>query len=286
MRPLPRCVLMLAFMSSCAAPSFAQQPATAPGAEMPAFSYVSTFTLPDAPPEGNGNTRPPAAPAAVGGNWLFRRFSIGTFSSTLGFGGRVATSITHSINLRAGVTYLSFTLDRKAYGVPYNTNVILQSEQVAVDWFPFHNFYVSPGWFFASSNRLFGSANVPPNTQLILNGSNYYSSTTDPVQATGFIRLSRSAPMITMGWGNWIRHALPGNHWAFPFEFGMGFEHDPKTGLDFTGQACTYPGRNCFDVTTNAEFQANVNVERKKLQDDADWARFYPILAGGIVYRF
>jgi hypothetical protein len=288
MRPLPRCVLTLPYVFLCAASTFAQQPAAADNPQIVMRNDSLSLNLPEAPLASGGGYKPPVAPAATGGNWLFRRFSIGTYSSTLGFGGRMATSITHGINLRAGVTYLNFSVDRSAYGIPYNANLILQSEQAAVDLYPFRHstFHVSPGWFFASSNRAFGSAYVPSGIALTLNGMNYYSSATNPIHASGYIGFSRSAPMVTMGWGNWIRHMTEGGHWAFPFEFGMAFEHDPKTGLDFTGDACASNGRNCINVISDPGFQANLDVERKRLQNDADWARFYPIFGGGIVYRF
>ena len=285
MRLLPRYVLMLALLSLCAASACAQQSAPASSTAL-ALNDFSAPSLPSASSGSSGVTRPPVAPAAVEG-WFFHRFAIGSYSSPLGFGGRIATSIAPSLNLRAGASYFSLSMSRTQDDIPYTANVVLQSEQVMVDWYPFHNnFHLSPGVLFASSNRAFGSASIAAGNSFTLNGTTYYSGAADPVQASGYVRFRRTAPTLTMGWGNWIRRESQG-HWTFPFEFGVAFEGDPATALNFTGQVCTgYPQLDCSDIASNPEVQANIAAEQKKLQNDADWARFYPILAGGIVYRF
>jgi len=281
MRPLPRCVLALTFASSCMSPVFAQQLVTDSGSDLPSRS------LPGAPSGGSGAAQPPVAPAATGGGWFFQRLAIGTYTSPLGVGGRIAVSIAPRLNLRVGASYLGFGISRTQDNIPYTANVVLQSEQVSVDWYPFHNnFHITPGVLFASSNRAYGSASIAAGTSFTLNGTTYYSGSSAPVQASGFVRFSRTAPTLTLGWGNWVRRENQG-HWAFPFEFGVAFEGDPATALNFSGQACTYPDQTgCSGIATNPQIQANIAVERKKLQNDADWARYYPILAGGIVYRF
>jgi hypothetical protein len=56
--------------------------------------------------------------------------------------------------------------------------------------------------------------------------------------------------------------------------------------LNFSGEVCTGGQQNCQNIATDPSVQANIQVERKRLQNDANWLRFYPIIAGGIVYRF
>jgi hypothetical protein len=106
------------------------------------------------------------------------------------------------------------------------------------------------------------------------------------VQASGYVRFAHTAPTFTAGWGNWVRGENT-RHWVFPFELGFAYVGDPQTALNFTGVACTDPAQHdCQNISDDPSIQANIEVERKKLQDDADWLRFYPIIAGGIVYRF
>lgn len=270
---LPRCVAVVAWTTLSVAPSLAQQ-------------ISGTASV-----RANAIPMSQAAPSVSARPWFFQRYGIGTFGSPLGFGGRVAASLTNSLNLRVGASYFSFTMNRTQDGIPYRANVRLASEQAQVDWYPFHGkFHVSPGILFGNSNRVFGDATVPAGKSFTLNGVTYYSGAADPIQASGFVRFARTSPTLTVGWGNWIRHPEQGwgrGHWTFPFEAGVAFSGDPKTALDFSGVVCTDPGqRFCQNIATDQPVQQNVNAARRKLQNDANWARFYPIIAGGVVYRF
>jgi hypothetical protein len=274
-----QCALASIFFALLATAASAQQ-LSASSFSLVAQGYSSSSFTPD------HDANPPVAPAVTGG-WLLRRFSIGSYTSPLGFGGRFAVSITHSVNLRAGASYFSLSTTQTADDIPFTVNIRFQSEQVGADWYPFHNnFHVSPGILFGSTNRVFGSTTIPSGEQFTLNNVNYYSSAANPVQASGSVVFSRTAPTLTVGWGNWIRHENMG-HWTFPFEMGVAFERDPKTTLNFAGEVCFNSATlNCENIADSPDVQANIAVAHKKLQDDADWLRFYPIIAGGIVYRF
>lgn len=284
---LPRRVLTLALAALCATPVFAQRsmlvnspiPVTDSGSSNPGSM--------NAAPAANSGGHAQVNPEITEGGWFLRHYGIGTYGSPLGIGGRVAVSLTRSLNLRAGASYFSFTTSRTESNIPYTANVRLQSEQVNLDWHPFHNsFHLSPGVLFGNSNRVFGNATVPAGNSFTLNGVNYYSGSADPIQASGLVEFRHTSPTLTIGRGNWIRHERQ-RHWTFPFEAGVAFTGDPKTALNYSGQVCTNAGQvNCQNIATDASVQTNVAAERTKLQNDANWARFYPIIAGGIVYRF
>ena len=283
----PRCALMLTLAVTFAAPVFAQQPGSVNNPAVAAAIESSSRSYVDAAPKASGGFLQ-VAPDNASGGYFFRHYGIGTYESPLGFGGRIAVSLTHSLNLRAGASYFPFSQSRTQSDIPYTANVLLQSEQASLDWYPFHrrSFHLSPGVLFGNSNRVYGSASVPAGNSFTLNNVNYYSGGADPIQASGSVAFRRTAPTLTVGWGNWVRHAGKG-HWAYPFEFGAAFMGDPKTALNFTGQVCTDAAQHfCQNITTDAAAQANLAVERTKLQNDANWARFYPIIAGGIVFRF
>lgn len=270
---LPRCVAAVALTALSVTPVFAQQ-----------ISQATSI-------HANAVPISQAAPSVGPQSWLFRHYGIGTFVSPLGIGGRAAVSLTDSLNLRAGASYFSFSMSRTQEGIPYTAKVRLSSEQVQLDWYPFHGrFHVSPGLLFGNSNRVLGNATVPAGKSFTLNGVTYYSGAADPVHASGFVRFARTSPTLTVGWGNWIRHPEQRwghGHWTFPFEAGVAFSGTPRTALDFSGVVCTDPGQHfCQNITTDQSVQKNVDEERRKLQNGANWARFYPILAGGVVYRF
>ncbi|MGB7190569.1 MAG: hypothetical protein WBD10_10560 [Acidobacteriaceae bacterium] len=278
-----RYVFLLILAACCAMPGLAQS-----SNESASITNDSSGRLRlDAAAGGVAGVRlsaPAVLPPRTG---FFRRYGMGTYESPLGFGGRIATSLTPQMNLRVGGSFFSFTTQRTVSSVPFTANVRMQSEEAQVDWYPFHGgFHLSPGVMFGSSNRVFGSALIPAGNSLTLNGVTYYSGASDPIHASGSVRFRRTAPMLTVGWGNWVRHGRE-RHFVFPFEAGVAFLGNPQTALDFSGVACTDAGQHfCQDISTDPSIQANIDAERKKLQNGANWLRFYPIIAGGVVYRF
>lgn len=289
--PRLRSVLISALACVSAAAVYAQQLqpsnstiADGPNASVDHGSFVAMA------PEG-GSAVQVTAPSVTGGSWFLRRWAIGTFGSTLGFGGRFAVSVTSNVNFRAGASYFSYSTSRSKDNIPYTANVRLQSEQAVVDWYPFHGtFHITPGVQFGNHDRVFGDAVVTGGSSFTINGVNYYSSSSSPVQVSGSGAIRRTSPMLTVGWGNWIRHFGEKHgerHFMFPFEVGVVFSGDPVTVLNYSGVVCTDAAQhNCMNIATDPEVQKNIDAERVKLQNDADWARFYPVIAGGIVYRF
>ena len=278
-----RYVFLLILAVCCATPALAQS-----SNESASISNDSSGRLRlDAASGGMAGVRltaPVVLPPRAG---FFRRYGMGSYESPLGFGGRIATSLTPWMDLRVGSSFFSFTTQRTVSSVPFTANVRMQSEEAQVDWYPFHGgFHLSPGVMFGSSNRVFGSALIPAGNSITINGATYYSGASDPIHASGSVRFRRTAPMLTVGWGNWVRHERE-RHLAFPFEVGVAFSGDPQTALNFSGVACTDSGqRFCQNISTDPSVQANIDAERKKLQNGANWLRFYPIIAGGVVYRF
>lgn len=278
-----RYLFFLILAACCAAPALAQSPSESASV---ATDPSGRLRL-DAAPGGMAGVRLASPTVLVPRAGLFQRYGLGTYSSPLGFGGRIATSLTPRMNLRVGGSFFSFTTNRTVSSVPFTANVRMQSEEAQVDLYPFHGgFHLSPGVMFASSNRVYGSALIPAGNTITLNDVTYYSGASDPIHASGSVRFRRTAPMLTVGWGNWVRHGRE-RHFAFPFEAGVVFSGDPQTALDFSGVACTDAGQHfCRDISTDPSVQSNIDAERKKLQNGANWLRFYPVIAGGIVYRF
>jgi hypothetical protein len=287
MTPLTRYLLVLTISASCAAPGFAQQIELASN-PAPAFGSLSSshITVPSAPMI----VRPPAAPAEQGA-WLLRPYGIGIDVSPLGFGGMIAVALTSSVNLRAGASYFSYTTTQTVSSVPFDVNVRLQSEQAMLDWYPFSgNFHISPGVLFGSSNRAYGGATITAGQSVTLNHVTYYSGSADPVKASGSLEFAHTAPTLTAGWGDWVRSMERRGgqrHLMFPFEVGVAFVGTPATTLNFAGVVCTNASQtSCNNIASYAPVLANIQVERTKLQNDANWLRCYPIISGGVVYRF
>ncbi|MFM7372109.1 MAG: hypothetical protein ACKO2Z_30855, partial [Sphaerospermopsis kisseleviana] len=75
------------------------------------------------------------------------------------------------------------------------------------------------------------------------------------------------APYLGIGWGNAVKS---GNRWGFSANLGVMFAGSPK--VELTAPAYI--------------LAADVEAERKQLEDDLDWLNIYPVLSLGLSYQF
>lgn len=262
-------VSLLLALSLAAIPAWAQ-PAAAPWA----------FRALAAP----GTHRYPVAPAAESVR-PFSQLAVGVKFSTLGAGVEVATPLSGHFNLRVGGNFFQYTDHLTTNGIHYAAALNFSSAQASIDWFPWgRSFHVSPGALVYSGNRIIANGSVPGGTSFTINGNDYVSDLADPVGGSARIDLAHAAPMLTFGWGNLIPRK-PG-HFIIPFEMGFAYIGDPKVGLNFGGSVCDAQQLGCRPVQSDPTFQSDVAAEKAKIQNNANYARFYPILSLGFAYRF
>jgi hypothetical protein len=291
--------LAVNFVPSGNAQTHDPSPITDEGASPPALfsssrssvdSVIEPLTVVDAPsaaPPGEGAvTRGQIAPAGAG--WpLLSRLALGAYTTPLGVGVGVAAGLTHSTNLRFGWNFFNYNLTGTDDGATYAGHLHFRSLQASLDWFPFHGtFHVSPGLLFNNQNRVTASGGIAGGQSFTLNDTNYYSSQTDPVSGNGSVRFNSVAPLFTAGWGNWVSRREH-KHLAFPFEAGFAYTGDASVRLNLQGTVCNTPYNvNCSQIATDPSVQANISGQIRKLQNDLEWIRFYPIISAGVTYKF
>ncbi len=147
-------------------------------------------------------------------------------------------------------------------------------------------FHISPGALLYNGNQITAGASVPAGKTFTLDGTTYTSSATDPVTGTGAVTMNKTAPKLTVGWGNLDPRS--GRHFSVPVEIGAAYIGDPKVAVTLAGTACyTYEGTPyCSAVATNSMIQSNLAAQVQKLNKDAEDARFFPLLSLGFAYRF
>jgi hypothetical protein len=220
--------------------------------------------------------------------WLFAHFGAGAFISPLGLGVGAATTITSSTNLRLSGNFFTYSLNESIDGVAFTGNANFHSVQGSIDWFPWHGrFHVSPGVLFYNQNQVSAVGSVPAGDSFTLNDTTYYSGSTDPVHGNGTVNFRKTAPMLTVGWGNWIPRRRE-KHLSFPFEVGFAYTGDPRIKLNLAGVVCDAPSDNvdCRAIDSDPTVQQNINEQIKKVQNDLNVIRFYPIISGGVTYKF
>ena len=252
----------------------------------------SSAALPEAPGTKEKNMEagaavmrtPQSRPAGVR---PFSAMAAGVRVGLSGVGLEIATPLARRLNLRAGGSFLSIDPHFVEDGIHVIGDIQLRSGFAAVDLFPFNGgFHISPGFTLYNGDHLSAKAMVPSGQEFDLGDGTYTSDMADPVHGTFGLSFGRkSAPRLTLGWGNMIPRT--GGHWSFPFEVGAEYiGKPPQTTLTLAGTVCQGPGF-CQPIDQNPTAQQNVTIEQNEINSDIpSWLRFFPLVSTGISYRF
>ena len=203
----------------------------------------------------------------------FSRLGIAIKISSLGPGTEAATPLTFRSNLRAGFNMFNYDHSFNQDGITYAGQLRFRSVEAHYDWFPFSgSFHLSPGVLVYNGNQLAANASVPGGKTFTLNHTTYASDPSDPINGTGTVDFAKAGPMLTVGWGN----LLPRNHrhFSFPFEVGVIYTGAPRAALNLNGSACDSAAVICLPVSSLPGFQANLQAERDKLNNDMSAFKF------------
>lgn len=264
-------------------PAFLLLPVVSACAQQPNASLFSSSSLNAAPaPGGAGEQRGPIGSAYSA---PFSGLAIGVKAGLLGPGVEIATPLARKVNLRGGFNYFRYTDNFTSSGIQYGATLRFESGEASLDWFPWaKGFHISGGALLYNGNQISGTSDVPGGETFTLNHVTYESSPADPVTGTGSLTFNKAAPKVSIGWGNMLPRS--GRHWSIPFELGFAYLGDPKVMLNLTGSVCDTTGANCRTIASDPTVQANVTAQQQKIQNDANPARFYPILSVGFGYAF
>ena len=203
-----------------------------------------------------------AAAAQAGG------LAVGAKVGTLGPGLDVTVRLMDRLNLRVNGNYLPLSLTQTIDDIDFNADLTLGSFLGLLDWHPFkNNFRISAGAAY-NGNQL--EISGTPSEPVEIGDATYTPAQIGTL--TGAATFSGFAGYVGIGFGNAVEKD---RHWGFVFDLGVLFQGAPEMALSANGLLANDPA-----------FQANLEQERQKLQDNADWFQFYPVLAFGISYQF
>jgi hypothetical protein len=213
----------------------------------------------------------------------FRTAAFGIKANTLGAGVELATPLSQNLNLRSGYNVFALGYPFGVDGMNYNAQFHLRSSQATLDWFPMHGgFHISPGILHAQ-NAISAIATAPVGQNFSLGDQTYRNSVADPVKGTMSVVYPRSfSPLLLLGFGNILPRSS--RHLSIPFEAGVAYTGAPTINVNLTGTACTSDG--CASFTNNAEAQASLQQEIRKINEDMKKVPVYPILSLGLAYHF
>jgi hypothetical protein len=292
LRKLPLLVVVsLSFVAFLPNVCFAQSESTllstntdvlAPGAARLEGAAVSDATVAAVPEPG-------AVPKQAGTS-REARVGIGVRVSTLGIGGEVAVRVLNRANVRAGFNALGFSHSFPSNGIDYSGSLHLRSAEAHFDYFLFGPFHISPGVLLYNGNNLSANALVSGGQTFTVGGTQYESSSANPMSATFTANVNKVAPEILIGIGNLVPRGS--RHWSINADFGVDYEGAPKIVFGVTGFACMPPnssGPSCVNAGTDPTVQSNVAAQQAKYNHDVStkfYYRLWPVVSTGFSYSF
>lgn len=211
---------------------------------------------------------------------------VAVHASTLGIGGDVALRMNDRANIRAGMDFFNLSHDFLDNNITWAGKISMRSAHLFLDWFPMGGgFHVSPGVVFANSSKATLNSSIGAGQRITIDNTDYLGSATNPMKATGEVKLASAAAALTIGWGNLVPQ---GHRFSVPFEIGVTLGAKPTGVLGFTGSACALNGTNCRDVSTDATIQTDIRNQQASLNDALNHGilKFYPVLSLGLGIRF
>jgi hypothetical protein len=202
-----------------------------------------------------------AAPAAGQG------IAVAGRAGTLGVGGEVSVGLSRHLGVRAGVFAQPWEPSHTFDDISWTLDLASPSWVGLVDLYPMGGGFRLSGGFvrFTADHEVRARLNAPVEI-----GNQTYSP--DLIGTlSGVFETKDTSPYAGIGFGRLGGRSGLG----FTFDLGVAFHGEPGVRLNATGPIASQP-----------EFQANLAIEERNLEDDARPFRFYPVLSFGLAIGF
>lgn len=200
------------------------------------------------------------------------------FSATLGTTGaglHVSVPLAPQLDARFGVNGLNYSHDGNTSDVDYDLKLKMRTVDALLDYYPMSTGFRVTGGIVYNGNKIDAEGRPGPGGTYTLNGRTYPAATVGSLN--GQIDFRNIAPYLGIGWGNATSRTQE-KGWGFTADLGVLFQGSPRTSL--TNSGCAAPVLVC------SQFAADVALENRSLQDEADNYKAFPVLRLGVNYRF
>lgn len=187
-------------------------------------------------------------------------------AGSLGIGADLSRSIVPGLlNVRAGASFFAYSSDLDISGITYESRLKLGGVPIAVDVFPFRNWFRIGGGMIINLNEVSGNT---PSAGIVTIGGNQYN-----IQDFGRLdvktNLNRVAPYFGVGFNNPIKKS---GRFGFFTDIGFMYHGTPTATLT--------PGISV------PQLQADIDEEMQEVNNEIEDYKFFPIVQLGISYRF
>lgn len=213
--------------------------------------------------------------------------NVGMRLGTTGVGVEYSHRAGEHLDLRGGYWFGALSRNQTEDGVDYEATTSAKSVALVADYRPFAGvFRISAGVYSRA-----------PVIELYAKGRDDYelgnSRYTGDLVLDGEVEWDGLAPYLGLGWGG----MTTGTGWALSLDVGVLLLGDTGADLDVSGRACDSSLLACdpngltgFDVQGSTpqaqEFQASVDAEERRIEEDGDDIGVWPVLMFGLHYRF
>jgi hypothetical protein len=208
-------------------------------------------------------TTPATGQEKPGSGW-----AVDVKAGTFGIGGDLSRSIVpRALNLRVGASFFPYTTDFDEEGISYNARLKLSAIPIALDAFPFKNWFRISGGVVINLNEVTGTARSAEGT-VDLGGTTYNLSSLG--QLNGKVKFNRASPYFGLGFNNPIKKS---GHLGFFTDLGVMYHGNPKASLTVTNQSI--PG-----------LQQSIDKEVQEVNQDLEGFSWFPVIQFGLSYKF
>ncbi len=219
-------------------------------------------------------TLAPPAPRYNGDAYIVDKtngfFAITPKIGTQGIGLDGVVRINDYLRLRGGGNYLTYSGNHEINDIDYEYDASIANGNTFVDYHPFASGFRITGGAFYGPDELEVTSN--PITSLTIGNASYTPSEIGTMKAK--VETGDISPYAGIGYSDVFTANGANRHWFLEADLGVKFN-------DITSTASS-TGTLSNDPTFNADLQR----EKNKVQDEFDILEYYPILNIGVTYKF
>jgi hypothetical protein len=175
--------------------------------------------------------------------------------------------VSNRLDFRVGASFFRYSASFTNKDIDYSGKLKLGAVPIALDVYPFKNFFRIGAGVFVNLNQVDGTAQ-PQQGQITINGHSYTAAQVG--QLNGSVKFKREAPYFGLGIGNPTKQ---GKHWGFYLDLGALYHGQPEVALSATNAILP-------------QLVSDVISQQQKVMDQAKKYTFFPILQLGISYQF
>ncbi len=195
-------------------------------------------------------------------------------AGSLGAGLDISNMINEKVALRANINGLRINRSEELDDIAYDATLTLLTVGVLADYYPFENSFRLSGGLYYNGNKLEGAAR-PVTGETIDLGNNNYVGVDEVGRVDVEIDFDKIAPYLGVGWGN----KPTSGGWGFTFDLGLMYQGSPNVYANAVPNAS-------LSQSDKEQIAADVEKERKKIEDDVSSFEWYPVLMVGVNYTF